>query len=119
MDYRQQRIIKTGYELSKEEIAKLSPEEQNARKKEMLEDIAVITGGQVISEEKGMKLEAVKLEMLGHARRVVATKEKTTIVGGKGKKADIDKRIAQLKNQIAISTSGFDKEKLSYRRICT
>jgi len=85
------------------------------RKKEMLEDIAIITGGQVISEEKGMKLEAVKLEMLGRARRVVATKEKTTIVGGKGKKDDIDKRVAQLKNQIAVSTSGFDKEKFQER----
>ena len=85
------------------------------RKKEMLEDIAIITGGQVISEEKGMKLEAVELEMLGQARRVVATKEKTTIVGGKGKKTDIDKRIAQLKNQITASTSGFDKEKLAER----
>ena len=85
------------------------------RKKEMLEDIAIITGGQVISEEKGMKLEAVELEMLGQARRVVTTKEKTTIVGGKGKKTDIDKRIAQLKNQITASTSGFDKEKLAER----
>jgi len=85
------------------------------RKKEMLEDIAIITGGQVISEEKGMKLEAVELEMLGQARRVVATKEKTTIVGGKGKKIDIDKRIAQLKKQIETATSGFDKEKLGER----
>jgi len=85
------------------------------RKKEMLEDIAIITGGQVVSEEKGMKLDAVELEMLGHARRVVATKEKTTIVGGKGKKTDIDKRIAQLKKQIETSTSGFDKEKFQER----
>ncbi|OGM97575.1 MAG: chaperonin GroL [Candidatus Yanofskybacteria bacterium RIFCSPHIGHO2_01_FULL_41_21] len=85
------------------------------RKKEMLEDIAIITGGQVISEEKGMKLDAVELDMLGRARRVVATKEKTTIVGGKGKKSDIDKRIAQLKNQITASTSGFDKEKFQER----
>ena len=85
------------------------------RKKEMLEDIAVITGGQVISEEKGMKLEAVKLDMLGRARRIVATKEKTTIVGGKGKKADIDKRVAQIKKQIELSTSGFDKENLQAR----
>ncbi len=85
------------------------------RKKEMLEDIAIITGGQVITEEKGMKLEAVELAMLGHARRVVATKEKTTIVGGKGKKADIDKRVAQLKKQIELSTSGFDKEKFQER----
>lgn len=85
------------------------------RKREMLEDIAIITGGQVISEEKGIKLDAVKLEMLGRARRVVATKEKTTIIGGKGKKTDMDKRIAQIKNQITASTSGFDKEQLQAR----
>ena len=85
------------------------------RKKEMLEDIAIITGGQVITEEKGMKLEAVELTMLGQARRIVATKEKTTIVGGKGKKTEIDKRIAQLKKQIELSTSGFDKEKFQER----
>lgn len=85
------------------------------RKKEMLEDIAVVAGGQVISEEKGMKLEGVELAMLGQARRLVSTKETTTIVGGKGKKSDIDKRIAQLRNQIAKSTSDFDKEKLQER----
>jgi len=85
------------------------------RKKEMLEDIAVITGGQVISEEKGMKLESVELNMLGHARRVIATKENTTIIGGKGKKADIDKRVSQLKSQLAKSTSEFDREKLQER----
>jgi len=85
------------------------------RKKEMLEDIAIITGGQVISEEKGMKLEGVELTMLGHARRIIATKDNTTIIGGKGKKADIDKRVAQLKAQIAKSTSEFDKEKLQER----
>ena len=85
------------------------------RKKEMLEDIAVITGGQVISEEKGMKLDATELTMLGRAHRIVSAKEKTTIVGGKGKKAEIEKRIAQLKNQVAKSTSEFDKEKLQER----
>ena len=85
------------------------------RKKEMLEDLAVITGGQVITEEKGMKLEAVELNMLGRARRVVASKDSTTIVGGKGKPTDIDKRVAQIKNQIAKSTSDFDKEKLQER----
>ncbi len=85
------------------------------RKKEMLEDIAVVTGGQVIAEEKGMKLEQVDLAMLGKARRVVSTKDATTIVGGKGKPADIDKRVAQLKNQITKSTSEFDKEKLQER----
>jgi chaperonin GroEL len=85
------------------------------RKKEMLEDLAVITGGQVIAEEKGMKLEAVELSMLGRARRVVATKDLTTIVGGKGKPADLAKRVAQLKNQISKTTSDFDKEKLQER----
>ena len=85
------------------------------RKKEMLEDLATVTGGQVISEEKGMKLEGVELPMLGKARRVVAAKETTTFVGGKGKRPDIDKRVAQLKSQIAKSTSDFDKEKLQER----
>jgi len=85
------------------------------RKKEMLEDLAVITGGQVITEEKGMKLEAIELNMLGRARRVVASKDSTTIVGGKGKSADIEKRVAQLKNQISKTTSDFDKEKLQER----
>ncbi len=85
------------------------------RKKEMLEDIAVVTGGQVISEEKGMKLDSVELAMLGRAHRVVAAKEKTTIVGGKGKKGDIDKRLSQLKGQLAASTNEFDKEKIQER----
>jgi chaperonin GroEL len=85
------------------------------RKKEMLEDIAVVTGGQVISEEKGMKLESVSLEMLGRARRVISQKENTTIVGGKGSKSAIEARIAQIKNEIASSTSEFDKEKLEER----
>jgi chaperonin GroEL len=85
------------------------------RKKEMLEDLAIVTGGQVITEEKGMKLETVELSMLGKANRVVATKETTTFVGGKGKKGDIDKRVSQLKAQIAKATSDFDKEKLQER----
>lgn len=85
------------------------------RKKEMLEDIAVVTGGQVISEEKGIKLESVDLAMLGRAHRIVASKDNTTIIGGKGKKPDIDKRVAQIKNQIAKTTSDFDKEKLQER----
>lgn len=85
------------------------------RKKEMLEDIAIITGGQVISEEKGMKLEAVELNMLGGARKMVASKDSATIIGGKGKKAEIDKRVAQLKSQIAKATSEFDREKLQER----
>ncbi|MDO8495841.1 MAG: chaperonin GroEL [bacterium] len=85
------------------------------RKREMLEDLAIVTGGQVISDEKGMKLESVELSMLGKARRIVAAKETTTFVGGKGKKSEIDKRIAQLKSQIAKSSSDFDKEKFQER----
>ena len=85
------------------------------RKKEMLEDLAAVTGGQVIAEEKGMKLESTELAMLGRAHRVVASKDKTVIVGGKGKKQDIDKRVAQIKNQITKTTSEFDKEKLQER----
>ncbi|KKT28757.1 MAG: chaperonin GroL [Candidatus Yanofskybacteria bacterium RIFCSPLOWO2_12_FULL_44_13b] len=85
------------------------------RKKDILEDIAVVTGGQVISEEKGMKLENVELAMLGRAHKIVAGKEKTTIIGGKGKKGDIEKRTAQLKSQLTKSTSEFDREKLQER----
>ena len=85
------------------------------RKKEMLEDIAIVTGGQVISEEKGIKLESVDLSMLGQARKVVSTKENTTIIGGKGKKAAIDSRATQLRTQLAKTTSEFDKEKLQER----
>jgi len=85
------------------------------RKKETLEDIAVVTGGQVITDEKGMKLENTELEMLGRARKVISTKENTTIVEGKGEKSEIDKRIDQLKKEIQNSTSDFDKEKLQER----
>jgi chaperonin GroEL len=85
------------------------------RKKDMLEDIAMVTGGTVISEEKGIKLEAAELAMLGRARKVKATKENTTIVDGKGKKGDIDKRITQLKSQVEKATSSYDKEKLQER----
>lgn len=85
------------------------------RKKEMLEDIATITGGQVISEEKGLKLDSAEIAMLGQAHRVVSTKDNTVIVGGKGKKADIDKRVAQIKASIAKTTSEFDREKLQER----
>ncbi len=85
------------------------------RKKEMLQDLAIVTGGQVITEEKGMKLEQVELDMLGRARRVVASKDATTIVGGKGKSTDIEKRVAQLKNEISKTTSEFDKDKLQER----
>ncbi len=85
------------------------------RKKEMLEDIACVTGAQVISEEKGMKLENVELEMLGKARKVISTKENTTIVEGKGVKEEIEKRINQIRVGIKDSTSDFDKEKLQER----
>jgi len=85
------------------------------RKKEILEDIAVVTGGQVISEEKGMKLENTELEMLGKARKVISTKENTTIIEGKGDKSEIEKRIDQLKKEIQNTSSEFDKEKLQER----
>ncbi|MDE2021743.1 MAG: chaperonin GroEL [Patescibacteria group bacterium] len=85
------------------------------RKKEMLADIATIVGGQVISEEVGIKFENATLGMLGKAARVVATKDSTTIVGGKGKKADIAARVGQLKAQVELTESKFDKEKLEER----
>jgi chaperonin GroEL len=85
------------------------------RKKEMLEDIAIVTGAEVISEEKGMKLENVELEMLGQSRRVISTKENTTIVEGKGKKGLIEARINAIKKEIGSATSDFDKEKLQER----
>ena len=85
------------------------------RRKEMLADIAALTGGQVISDDLGLKLENVTLEMLGRARKVVAKKENTTIVEGKGKKKDIDERVAQIKKQIEQTDSDFDKEKLQER----
>ncbi len=85
------------------------------RKKEILEDIATVTGAEVISEEKGMKLENVEIEMLGQARRVISTKENTTIVEGKGEKADIEARIGAIKKEISLATSDFDKEKLQER----
>ena len=85
------------------------------RRKEMLQDIAVLTGGQVIAEEVGLKLENAELKMLGRARKVVAKKENTTIIEGKGKKQEIEERIAQIKKQIAETDSDFDKEKLQER----
>ncbi|OGZ79240.1 MAG: chaperonin GroL [Candidatus Staskawiczbacteria bacterium RIFOXYD2_FULL_37_9] len=85
------------------------------RKKEMLEDIAIVTGAEVISEEKGMKLENVELEMLGQARRIISTKENTTIVEGKGEKNEIEKRILAIKKEVSLATSEFDKEKLQER----
>ncbi len=85
------------------------------RRKAMLEDIAVLTGGVVISEEKGIKLEQATLEMLGTAEKVTISKENTTIVGGCGDKQAIAERIAQIKNEMAASTSSYDKEKLQER----
>src|SRR5258705_441920 len=85
------------------------------RRKAMLEDIATVTGGQVISEDLGIKLENVKLNMLGTAKRVRITKDDTTIIGGAGKKADIQARVNQLKQQIEEVTSDYDKEKLQER----
>ena len=85
------------------------------RRKAMLEDIAVLTGGVVISEEKGLKLEQATLEMLGSAEKVTITKDNTTIVGGKGQKENIQNRVNQIKNEIQNSTSSYDKEKLQER----
>jgi len=85
------------------------------RRKAMLEDIAVVTGGQVISEDLGIKLENVKLNQLGTAKRVRITKDDTTIVDGSGKKADIAARVSQIKQQIEETTSDYDREKLQER----
>ncbi len=85
------------------------------RRKAMLEDIAIVTGGQVISEDLGIKLENVKLDMLGTAKKVRITKDDTTIIGGAGKKNDIAARVGQLKQQIEETTSDYDKEKLQER----
>ncbi len=85
------------------------------RKKELLADIATVVGGQVVSNEVGMTFENATISMLGKASRVVATKDATTIVGGKGKKADIAARAAQLKTQAELTESKFDKEKLQER----
>ncbi|HYD18459.1 MAG TPA: chaperonin GroEL [Patescibacteria group bacterium] len=85
------------------------------RRKAMLEDMAILTTGEVISEDLGIKLESVTLNQLGRAKRVRITKDDTTIIGGAGAKKDIDGRIAQLKAQIAETTSDYDKEKLQER----
>ncbi|MFW9607818.1 MAG: chaperonin GroEL, partial [Prevotella sp.] len=85
------------------------------RRKAMLEDIAVLTGGVVISEDKGLKLEQATLEMLGSAEKVTVTKDNTTIVSGHGAKDNIQDRVAQIKNEIANTTSSYDKEKLQER----
>ncbi|MGH7928777.1 MAG: chaperonin GroEL, partial [Candidatus Binatia bacterium] len=85
------------------------------RRKEMLQDMAVLTGGQVISEEVGLKLENTDIAQLGQADRVIATKDETTFVGGKGKQDDIDARVEQIKRAIDEETSDFDREKLQER----
>jgi chaperonin GroEL len=85
------------------------------RRKAMLEDIAVLTSGQLISEELGIKLESVTVAMLGRAKKVVIDKEKTTIIDGAGKKKDIEARVSQIKSQIEETTSDYDREKLQER----
>ncbi|OGF37913.1 chaperonin GroL [Candidatus Falkowbacteria bacterium RIFOXYC2_FULL_48_21] len=85
------------------------------RRKEMLEDLACLTGAKVISEEVGLKLENVEIEMLGQAHKVISKKESTTIVEGKGDKARINDRIARIKKELELSTSDFDKDKLKER----
>ncbi len=85
------------------------------RRKAMLEDMAILTGGQMVSEDLGIKLENVTLDMLGRAKKVVITKENTTIVDGAGEKGEIDARISQIKAQIEETTSDYDKEKLQER----
>ncbi len=85
------------------------------RRKAMLQDIAVLTGGQVISEDLGMKLENVTLEMLGRAKKISITKDNTTIIDGAGVKAEIEARVAQIRQQIEDTTSDYDKEKLQER----
>jgi len=95
-------------------LAVKSPEFGDNRKA-VLEDIAVLTGGQVISQEKGMDLKKIDLNILGQSQKVIATKDDTTIVGGKGKKKNIESRISQIKLQIEKSESDYDKEKLQKR----
>ena len=85
------------------------------RRKEMLQDIAVLSGGQVISEELGLKLEDTALKQLGHAKRVVVDKDATTIIGGAGERKEIEARMAQIRREIDKSTSDYDKEKLRER----
>ncbi len=85
------------------------------RRKEMLQDMAVLTGGQVIAEEVGLKLEEVQLDQLGRAKRVVVDKDHTTIIGGAGNKQAIEERVAQIRSQIDKVTSDYDKEKLEER----
>ena len=85
------------------------------RRKAMLQDIAILTGGQAISEDLGIKLDKVTINMLGRAKKVTIDKENTTIINGAGKKADIQARVAQIKAEIEETTSDYDKEKLQER----
>ncbi|MEO5614410.1 MAG: chaperonin GroEL, partial [Cypionkella sp.] len=85
------------------------------RRKAMLQDIAVLTGGQVISEDLGMKLESVTIDMLGKAKKVSITKDNTTIIDGSGVKAEIEARVSQIRTQIEETTSDYDREKLQER----
>jgi chaperonin GroEL len=85
------------------------------RRKAMLQDIAILTGGQVISEDLGMKLESVTVDMLGTAKKIQITKDETTIVDGAGEKAEIEARVAQIRNQIEETSSDYDREKLQER----
>ena len=85
------------------------------RRKAMLQDLAILTGGQVISEDLGMKLESVTMDMLGSAKKVSITKDETTVVDGAGEKAEIQARVAQIRNQIEETTSDYDREKLQER----
>jgi chaperonin GroEL len=85
------------------------------RRKAMLQDIAVLTGGQVISDDLGMKLESVTIDMLGKAKKVTITKDNTTIIDGAGVKAEIEARVAQIRQQIEDTTSDYDREKLQER----
>ncbi|HAT72071.1 MAG TPA: molecular chaperone GroEL, partial [Elusimicrobia bacterium] len=85
------------------------------RRKEMLEDIAILTGGEVVSEERGMKLDKADIKVLGRAKRIVIDKENTTIVDGAGDKTEIKKRTSQIRKQMEETTSDYDKEKLEER----
>lgn len=85
------------------------------RRKAMLQDLAILTGGQVISEDLGMKLESVTMDMLGTAKRVQITKDETTVIDGNGEKAEIEARVAQIRGQIEETTSDYDREKLQER----
>ena len=85
------------------------------RRKAMLQDIAILTGGQLISEDLGMKLENVTMDMLGTAKKISINKDDTTIVDGSGDKSEIEARVAQIKAQIEETTSDYDKEKLQER----